>query len=437
MFKINLLILLLILIFFILISLYMCNMDIMSPLTLSFASFALVTVVAFFYNGFSGSDISFFAVFLIISTLIVFMIGFTVSSYGMNLSNHNTRKKMKAINIRLCTSFVILIMMIIGLILNAIQTLNIARSIVPYANFFNMMEYARSAVVLTEVDRSFFISILGFFCAATGYFYTYIVINNIIVKSKTKKVVRTINICIILLSLLIQMMGTGRTFLIKYLTVSIIMYYYMVVYNQQKNKINFSIMMNVLKKIIIILIIFFVGFQAMGLTTNKTQKNSVKTTLYLYSGAAIVAFDKSLYAYDKDDRFFGEESFYGLYGTLNALGIKVPNNILHLDFVQVNNNLKTNIYTSLRTYLYDFGYIGMFIVQFILGIVLGVFYRMLKMYGKNPIFILIYGFLIYGVIMQGVEEIQLRNFMSLTNIFTVFFYYVLYLILIRKIKIRC
>ena len=436
MFKINLLILLLILIFLILLSLYLYNMDIMSTLTLSFASFALVTVVAFFYNGFSGSDISFFAIFLIISNLIVFMIGFIISSFSIRLSKQNKRKKMKTINIKLSTSYVILIIMIIGLISNAVQTLNIARSIVPYANFFNMMEYARSAVVLTEVNRNFFISILGFFCAATGYFYTYIVINNIVVKAKQKKIVKIINVCIILLSLLIQMMGTGRTFLIKYLTVFIIMYYYMILYNQQNNKISFSKMIHALKKIIIVLVIFFIGFQAMGLATNKTQKNSAKTTLYLYSGAAIIAFDKSLNIYEKDDRFFGEESFYGLYGTLNVLGIKVPNDILHLDFVQVDNNLKTNIYTSLRTYLYDFGYIGMYLVQFILGIILGIFYRMIKSYERSPIFLLIYGFLMYGIIMQGVEEIQLRNFMSITNIFTIFFYYVLYLLLIRKITIR-
>lgn len=408
-------------------------MDIMSPLTLSFASFAAVTSIAVFYNFFLGIDISLFTVFIILLALIVFMIGFLLGSGSKKLPKHY---KMQTINIKFSTSFTILIIMIVGLILNAFQTLNIARSVVSDANFFNMMEYARSAVVLTEVDRNFFISIMGFFCSAVGYFYTYIILNNIILKVKQKKIQKIIYVCIVLLSLLIQMMGTGRTFFIKYLTVCIIMYYYMKIYNQQKNIIGFSTMIKTIKKIIIILVIFFIGFQAMGLTTNKTQKNSAKTTLYLYSGAAIIAFDKSLDMYKKDDRFFGEESFYGLYGTLNTLGLKVPNNILHLDFLQLGNNLETNIYTSLRTYLYDFGYFGMIIVQFILGVVLAIFYKMLKSYGKHPIFLLIYGFLIYGVVMQGIEEIQLRNFMSLTNILTVFFYYILYLILIRKIKIR-
>ena len=181
--------------------------------------------------------------------------------------------------------------------------------------------------------------------------------------------------------------------------------------------------------------IFFALFQAMGVLTNKTGKMSASDMLYGYSGAAMVAFDRSIEIYEHDGRFFGEESFYGLYGFLNALGCDIPNDILHLPFVNIGNGHRTNIYTSLRSYLYDFGYVGMYVVQFLLGMVSAVAYVLMYRLSMHPIYLAIYGILVYGTAMQGIEEITLRNFMSITNVFLIFFFILLYVLTQqRKVK---
>ena len=190
------------------------------------------------------------------------------------------------------------------------------------------------------------------------------------------------------------------------------------------------------KMIICALLVFFVSFQLLGITTGKTGKKSTVEMIYEYSGASIIALDISINEYNNnyidDGRFFGEESFYGFYGFLNAMGIKVPNTILHLPFVTTGENQRTNIYTALRTYLYDFGYFGTYLVQFILGLIIGFLYSLLRKNANNPVYLLLYGIILYGVAMQGIEEIQLRNFMSITNIFTVLFFVLLYNLLIKK-----
>jgi oligosaccharide repeat unit polymerase len=158
--------------------------------------------------------------------------------------------------------------------------------------------------------------------------------------------------------------------------------------------------------------------------------------VYLYSGSSIVALDKSINAYQKDNRFFGEESFYGLYGLFNRLGIGVPNNILHLPFVEVGNGHSTNIYTSIRSYIYDFGFSGMLIVQFLLGFISSYLYILLKRYGNSIVYLYIYAVLIYGTVMQGIEEITLRDFMSITNVFFVLFLMIFYLLMRKRKRVR-
>lgn len=413
------------------------NGDILSPLVLSIGSFALITFIAFIFNGFTYDDISLFTIVIILLSLIFFSIGFFIMYYSLgNKIKYSNSKNKTILEPSIIFSILILCIVVIVTIINYYETLSTAKSISSSANISNMLMYARNAELFTEVNRNVVFSILGFFNTASGYIYTYMLINNFILKKRVKRTHQVVMVMIVIFAILSQMLGTGRTFLIKYLTTVIVMFFYLNMLYRNKRNVGLYYMLNTLKYMSIILICFFIIFQLMGLTTNKTQNSSYKEILYLYSGASVVALDKDLKNYQPDDRFFGEESFYGLYGTLNAIGIEVPNDILHLPFVSLANGLRTNIYTSLRSYIHDFGYIGLFIVQSILGIISGVLYSLLKKYRANPIYLIVYSFFIYGIVMQGIEEIQLRNFMSLTNIFTILFFVILYYIISKKINIK-
>lgn len=436
--NINLLLLLISLFILFLIFLYATNFDLLSPVSLSCASFMFVTFIAFSYNGFFKMDISFTTTVFIISSLIVFFIGFLCFSHiKLNVKLFKKRKnQVCGLNISINVSTFILILLIISLYLNYNNTLHIAHLVNPKANIFNMLEYARNAMIYMDIRNSFFVSLLGFISISIGYLYSYVIINNYIIHYNDVKLKILLQIIIVIISLVIASLSTGRTFLIKYIVVCIVMFIYLKKIYLNINKYSIGVLIKNVKMIICALLVFFVSFQLLGITTGKTGKKSTVEMIYEYSGASIIALDISINEYNNnyidDGRFFGEESFYGFYGFLNAMGIKVPNTILHLPFVTTGENQRTNIYTALRTYLYDFGYFGTYLVQFILGLIIGFLYSLLRKNANNPVYLLLYGIILYGVAMQGIEEIQLRNFMSITNIFTVLFFVLLYNLLIKK-----
>lgn len=419
----------------------LCNGDVMEPLALSCESFALCTFIAFCYNGFHISDISVTTILIVISAILIYMVGYILMKSFLQkngVMKYTKKERPFCIPSKMFTFFCLVFECFIFIIVFR-STLSIARMINAGTNILNMLQYARSAYLFTDAGMGIGVSVASLFVVALGYFYTYVIIYCIIRQQQTIKFAlqsHKLELLIIIVSLFSSMMGSGRTFLIKYIIFLFISFYYT---KFKKNRIKHVTFYNILKtvvKLLVIIVVFFVLFQIMGVFTNKTGKISAIDMFYGYSGAAVVALDRSIENYSYDGRFFGEESFYGLYGFLNALGCDIPNDILHLPFTDLEDGNSTNIYTSLRTYLYDFGYGGLFIVQFLLGMISAAMYALLYRFQMHPIYLIVYGILVYGTAMQGIEEITLRNFMSITNVFLVIFFVMLYIVTQqRKVKI--
>lgn len=419
-----------------------CNGDALEPLALSCESFALSTFIAFCYNKFSIADISMTTIIIVLSALLIYMIGYLLVKavmQGKIVGNYSATVKIFKIPTK-SFSFVCFISEIIISFLVFNSTMSIARMVNSSANISNMLEYSRNAYLFTDAGMGTALSIGSFFVLALGYFYTYVLVYCIVGQGQKMNDIlknKKLECAIVILSLLSAMLGTGRTFLIKYIVFLFITIYYTRFLRYKIKRVSFHELLGTLKKMIIALVVFFILFQLMGILTNKTGKLSVGDMLYGYSGASIIALDRSIESFSKDGRFFGEESFYGLYGFLNALGLNIPNDILHLPFVDIGNGQRTNIYTSLRTYLYDFGYVGLYIVQFLLGAVSAMMYSLMYRFRMHPIYLMIYGILVYGTAMQGIAETTLRNFMSITNVFLSAFFVLLYGVTQqRKVRIR-
>lgn len=410
----------------------LCNGDVIEPLALSCESFALSTFIAFCYNGFGISDISATTVLIVFTAVIVYMIGYILIKcvlQGTGIMNYPEEGRAFRIPSKAFTFLCFVLEAIISVMVFQ-STLSIARMINTGANVLNMLQYARNAYLFTDAGMGTGLSIASFFVLALGYFYTYVIMYCAVGQRQTLKSAlksHKLELLIVIVSLLSGMMGTGRTFLIKYIVFLFIIFYYTRFMKDKIKRVTLRGLMKTVVKLLLALVIFFALFQAMGILTDKTGKSSAVDMLYGYSGAAVVALDRSIESYSYDGRFFGEESFYGLYGFLNALGCDIPNDILHLPFVDIGNGNSTNIYTSLRTYLYDFGFVGLYIVQFLLGMISAAAYALMYRFQMHPIYLAVYGILVYGTAMQGIEEITLRNFMSITNVFLIFFFVMLYM----------
>lgn len=406
---------------FLLLTIIICNGDMLAPLPLSVESFLLVAMVASFFNGFSGIDISPYTILIIMLALAVYAVGYILARGVLQRTPYNefspTIKPLPVPSKKLSV-FMLITSILISYI--AFQgTLALARTVDATATPATMLMLARNAELFNDIDRSIPGVMASFFLNALGYFYMFIIISNKVLRRGNFKILKNykIELLIILVSVAAGILSTNRTFMIKIFVFILTAVYYLAYIKFKKRRYKVREVWGMTKTLSFVVIGFFLVFQLLGLMTGKTGKATASEMLYGYSGAAIVAFDKSVDSYEPDNRFFGEQSFYGLYGFLNALGFPVPNRILHLPFVSFEDGRTTNIYTSLHSYLYDFGFIGIYVVQFLLGIIGGGAYSMLKRFGKYPPYIFLYSLFLYGIVMQGIEDMALRDFMGITNVF--------------------
>ena len=421
---------------FMIFAIWIDNGDVLSPLVVSFGSYFITSFIAFVYNGFGKWGIDFDTLIILITTLIVFEIGYWISSVFVKGGSSFSKPYIIRSNISGLTAFVLLCFIAIVAIFNFLATLRIARSINSGATIMTMLGYARSAYLFTDASTGTILSIFVLAANGIGYFFTYDIISQFVSKDYRSKATFTLELIGIVASLVNSMLGSGRTFLIKWIVFVIVVTYYLYYSIHKIRRLTLSRIFRMVRVCILAMALFFIAFQMMGFLTGKTEKLSTADMLYGYSGAAIVALDKAIKAYAPDGRFFGEECFYGLYGFLNKFGLNIPNRILHLPFVECGDGLSTNIYCSIRSYLYDFGFWGMYLTQFIIGFISGIMYRLLRLkYYNRPGYLMLYSLVIYGLVMQGIEEILLRNFMSVTNVIVLMIYLILFW-LFKKSKIE-
>ena len=403
------------------------NGDILSPLPTSFGSFFIVSFIAFLYNRFGRWNITFNTVLIILTSLLTFLIGYVLSRFPIVKTMNIKKSYTYTTKITNTLMFVLIFFELIVTALNFRATLKISKFIYQKSTIINMLMYARNAYIFTDASINKVLSLFILSTNGIAYYLTYHIILQIITEKYSSKILIINESIYIFISLLNSMLGTGRTFLIKWMVYFVFSYYYLLLDIRGIKKFKFNEIIDNLKICICAFIIFFFAFQFMGIFTGKTGKLNSIDMLYEYSGSAIIALNNAIEEYKSDGRVWGEECFYGLYGFLNKFGFNIPNRILHLPFTQVGDNIRTNIYSSIRSYLYDFGFFGIYIIQFIIGFTSGILYRLLRYtYSNNPFYILLYGLFMYGIVMQGIEEILFRNFMSVTNIILVVSFYLMY-----------
>jgi len=421
----------------IIIALILNNGDPFAPVPLSFEMFFISAFIALLNQNKWGVKLSYITVVIIIIGLLCFSISAMIVNYLMIKIKKNEVKKNVGRPIIVSTFTVVLVtiysIIITGIVLK--KTMEIANSISGNINISNMMHLVRNAYIFQDASLGLIPSILGFSVTGLGYVFTYIIIYNFIFWGG--KYVKKVYYIPCLIYLIEGALSSGRTYLIKWI-VTIVTLIVILIYKKYNIKVlKVGKIIKIMIYGILAIVIFFIVFQILGIFTQKTGKLNTWDMLSIYLGSSIPALDYSIINYIPGERFFGEESFYGLYGLLNHLGMDIPNDILHLPFIYFENGYSSNVYTSLRTYIYDFGFIGMCFVQILLGIFFSIYYNLIKRFNLNYIWILIYGMFNYGLAMQGIEDTFMRSFMSLTQIFSIVFIIIFYKLFVeQKIKIR-
>lgn len=226
----------------------------------------------------------------------------------------------------------------------------------------------------------------------------------------------------ILLDVGVQVLGTGRTFMINMaasiLIIGFVMYNFR--YGWSRN-----LTMRIVVAGAAALLLFFVVFTLLGYLTGKSRLMGTWDMISKYTGLSIPSLDVFLHTPRAEPSIWGEETLYGLHSILRTLGMDIPADVRHLEFVYFGD-VSGNVYTSLRRYIHDYGYWGMLLVQFLLGILYSLFYRFIKYKETVGFSLILYSWFFYALIMQGIDDIIMSSMISTTPVYKIMYLFVIY-----------
>ena len=262
----------------------------------------------------------------------------------------------------------------------------------------------------------------------SGYVAMFAFFNNRIARYKSNNHIYFL--LIMIQSLLPGLLSGGRNEVIRFICAAIVEYY--ILWHQKNGwQRNYSY-----KYIIRGASIFFAGiflFYYAADFIGRGSDNSIFGYAAVYLGSGIVLFDMYCKSGQISKIFWGEESFYGLYGILSNFGFSQPTGDVSLEF-RSSGQLNSNIYTFFRRPLNDFGIVGMYIFTAMVSFLFSWLYfckiRNKSRGFKTDCYVLVYGFLYYWIISAPIEQ-RSCNYISPDSIETVLMIIIGYLFLFR------
>ncbi len=112
-----------------------------------------------------------------------------------------------------------------------------------------------------------------------------------------------------------------------------------------------------------------------------------------YGGLSLPALSVYLESTFLETPYLGASTFHAVYHKLISLGMEQTDVLLNFfHFLPFTNfdGVTTNVYTALRPYIQDYGFWGTCLVMAILGMVYTAMYNYVRLYAKNPVWIVVY-----------------------------------------------
>lgn len=248
---------------------------------------------------------------------------------------------------------------------------------------------------------------------------------------KKDKVYLVLELATLALFVVQGILSGGRTQFLYFIEAVLFLtiFFYMKKY---RSRISNKIIMVILLVIAVTYIVFF----TLGSLTGKTNILDFSTTLFVYVGSPIVAFDKLIQGVVSfEESTFGQNVFWGIYDLLNRIGFDIEMHKMEAPFVPVGD-AETNIYGAFARYYVDFGIVGMIIFPVIIGAIYQMFYLKMQRSNKNIELMLV----IYLLCSQFLFDycIEERFFLSVTSLGTIlriFYMVVFYYIFKNEFKI--
>ena len=297
--------------------------------------------------------------------------------------------------------------------------------------YSQMFEYARRAVVNSNYNAppmAMWLQQGNIITECLGYIFLYVFTYNIIIAKKVN--------CLYLLPCVLYlanlMTSTARIDVINYVCAIIIFYS---VLSLKKNKKNLRLKPKIIVYAVIAIVAVLVSFRLLGYLTGKSDDRELWTDISTYGGSSIPALDVYLNSPRIPSDFFGQETLNRLYAILRRLHLtNVESYETTLPFIVFPDGSSTNIYTGFRRYIQDYGYLGMSFVLLLMGLLYGAINNIIKKSRNIGVGIVIYAYFFYPVVMTFVDERFLISFTSLSVIYHVVYFLIIYRLIVGKSK---
>lgn len=247
----------------------------------------------------------------------------------------------------------------------------------------------------------------------------------IYIRDKTKLVKREkrVYILIILSSLLMLLLSTGRY---RYLSILVALIYVYYIKQRKNDKfLNFNKQYNLFKRLLIVGVLFIFFFQYFGQNLVGKGTGDLFSHLAIYISSGLVAFNMKWQDISNTSSYFGESLFAPIYTVLDILfGIKPESTTSLLSTVYGDGGFATNVFTFYRQQIVDFGVIGIPFVMFFLGL----FFAFLKFKSirekEMGFWTALYAFYMFGIITSPFQDAFFLNstytYLSIFTFFLIF-----------------
>ncbi|MEC1771909.1 O-antigen polymerase [Schinkia azotoformans] len=419
-----------------LISFVIYNRDILSPTVIAYSMFCLSTLIAVLMAKEWELVLSPITVITIFIGLFFFGLGeFTVRwalnrKYGaikipFETNNSNTNNKELLILFRY--TFLISIGMLAFLIVYFKKIYAISLLGGNEFGYHGMLEYSRTVMLQQGVTPGTLLNQIFKVCKAIAYVYLFAILyNKIYLNIKKLRISYYIPIILFLITALLSTSRTHFTqFTVYALIVGFILYYKKYAHISIRNK-------KIIKAGITGVILFLTLFSILGYSTGRTQSFGALYGVAYYIGGSIPALDNYLNNPPSESGYFGSETLYIYYNSLNSyLNFDAPSFRVNLETIN-GSNIASNVYTAFRRYIQDYGYIGMCIIVYILGVIYSIAYQSIKLKNKVGFSLIMYAYFFYPIVEFVIEERFFIDIISISTIIEIISMYGFYNLLVRK-----
>ncbi len=353
------------------------NKDLFSPSSLLCLSYIFAVICAIYNIDNWKINLHYNTFFVIVIGIISFLLSSFIFKSLYREKKEEGKSKLNYIEIK---QYKLIFLDIISFIIFAIYTFYFIKALGGFSalgNFSVAMEIYRGKTLLHDMILiPGWINFLTKVCRAIAYIYTYIVVNNIIVRKKEnimhKQENKMLYLIGIILYLPLTLMSGGRYDLIVYMIFVLIIWSIMYAIENSKKMQPKKIV-----KIGLIVIILLVAFSNFRGLVGRTNKSSTIDYVTEYFGGSIEIFDMYMQDHNHGSKYFGQETFAGVRKFLYQIKLLDNQRVSEeaTEFRTIYNG-KTigNVYTGFRKMYQDFGMTGVVILQALMAIIFNKLY---------------------------------------------------------------